>query len=209
MSGVCRKAFQCRTKAKRLTTQFANKAKAFSPHMCPQSPGISALRSNPLFLHSSADTAQQTHRLNEPWQMWSLISECKLKRNISWGRRANVQLANDFFSVPPSDLSYHVFIAESFSESTLCVCARRCAWQLFSSFCTFTQTYLLLLLRSNNVIFMSNPPYSSVSSFNFKGCMETWRSLSWCDMTEQFYSFCGLQHMDLEIAVIGSPETQA
>lgn len=53
------------------------KQKACFPYMCPQSPGISAPWSNPLFLRSSADTAPQTHRANEPWQMWSLISECK------------------------------------------------------------------------------------------------------------------------------------
>lgn len=33
-----------------------------------------------------------TERLNEPWQMWSLISECKLKQNISGRHGANAQL---------------------------------------------------------------------------------------------------------------------
>lgn len=48
--------------------------------MCTKCPRISALHSNSLLL---CWYSTSTARLNEPWQMWSLISECKLKQNIS------------------------------------------------------------------------------------------------------------------------------
>lgn len=67
------------------------KTKPFS-HMCTAtSQDISA----PIQLFVPVLISQystSTERLNDPWQMWSLISECKLKQNISGRHGANAQL---------------------------------------------------------------------------------------------------------------------
>lgn len=151
--------------------------------MFPQSPGISALRSNPLFLHSSANTAQQTHRLNEPWQMWSLISECKRKRNISGGRRANVQLPNVVFLY-----LLPVCLLMSLSHKVLhCVCAVVLDKQgghdnsLVHSAPSIKHTYSCL--KEAKMLFMSIWLHSSVSSFNCNGFMGTRHCLS-CNITK-------------------------
>lgn len=61
-----------------------------------------------------------TERLNEPWQMWSLISECKLKRNISGRHGANAQLP--IFPLPVCQLGYYSDITESLQALCVCVC---------------------------------------------------------------------------------------
>lgn len=55
-----------------------------------------------------------TARLNEPWQMWSLISECKLKQNISEAVVEDMAQMHDclFFS-PNCQLKYYSNITKS------------------------------------------------------------------------------------------------